>query len=121
MSPRALRASATARRVVVEDRVDVSSEPVGRDRRGTSERGNGRLGCDEWARAQWRQLAHRHAIARYDESLPTVERSHDVTAAVPELPLRDLTRHGRSVARVLQDQTGAQRLERASRSDFLSF
>jgi hypothetical protein len=102
MSPRAGRGSDTRRRIVVDDRVDVRPEPVGCDGGRAGERGEGSLGGDEGAMAQRSELTDCHAVARHDKGLAAIERAHDVTAAVPQLPLGDLSGHDQNVARVLR-------------------
>jgi hypothetical protein len=74
---------------VIEHRVDVGTEPVGIDRRRARERGNGGVRSNELTRAQWDQFADRYAVARHNECLASVERAHDVAAAVAEFALGD--------------------------------
>ena len=53
----------------------------------TADRG---LCGDEPACSQWLQFADGNAVARDDESLPAIQRAHDVAAAIAELSLGDL-------------------------------
>ena len=48
------------------------------------------------------QLADRYAVARHDEGLAAIERSHDAAAFVPQLALGDHSCHSSIVARVLR-------------------
>jgi hypothetical protein len=89
--------------MLVEDRVDVGSEPRAVEDWSAREEGDGCVGADEPTPPKRRQLADRDAVAGDDERLAAVERAHDLPAFVPKLTLADLSRHIRSVARVLHD------------------
>ncbi len=89
--------------MLIQDRVDVGSEPSELDCRGVREEHDGRLRCDELTLPKRGQLADRNAVARDDEGLTTIEGPHDLAALVPKLALCDLPCHTRTVALVLHE------------------
>jgi hypothetical protein len=88
-------------RTLIEDRVDVVPEPRTVVTGSACEESDGCVGAHEPTLPERSQLADRDAVAGDDERLAAVERTHDLAAFVPKLALADLTRHARSVARVL--------------------
>jgi prevent-host-death family protein len=88
--------------MLVEERIDVGSEPRTVQDWSAREKLDGCLGADEPTLSKRRQLADRNAVAGDDERLAAIERAHDLAALVPKLSLADLPRHIRSVALVLQ-------------------
>src|SRR5262249_5101649 len=103
-SPRSRRGSGTRRRVLVEDAVDVGTEPDWIDPRRSGERAHDDLRRDEAATPERDQLTHWRPVAGDDEGLALVERSHDLAAVVPELALGDLPCHVAIVARVRRER-----------------
>lgn len=104
MIPRAWRGSATRRGALIEPGVDVIAEPLKLDGRRAAEACSRGFCRDELTLTERRQLTNGDAVPGDDECFAAVERSHDLAALVSELPLRDLSRHARSVARVLHDR-----------------
>src|SRR4051812_36484191 len=58
-----------------------------------------RYRVDEAIATKRAQLPHRPAIASNHKGLAAVERAHDATTVIAELPLADLLTHGSTVAR----------------------
>ncbi len=79
--------------MLVEDRIDVGSEPRTVEDWSAREEGDGCVGAHEPTLPKRRQLADRDAVAGDDECLAAVERAHDLAAFVPKLSLADLSRH----------------------------
>jgi hypothetical protein len=88
-------------RLLVESGIDVGPEPLTVEDWSAREDGDGCAGADEPTLPKGRQLTDRHAVARDDERLTSIERPHDRAALVPKLTLADLPRHTPTVARVL--------------------
>lgn len=93
MSPRRGGASATRRRILIYESVDVGPEARGVDRRRVGERGERGVSAHEPVTSHRGQLTDRDAVASHDEALPGVEGSHDLAAFVAKLTLGDLTCH----------------------------
>ena len=100
--PRGYRRSATRGRVLVEDRVDLRTEPIRFNLRGAGERRERDTCADKLPGPDGCQLSNRHAIARDQKGLATIEAAHDLATGVPELALGDRTGHRSSVAHVLR-------------------
>jgi hypothetical protein len=79
--------------MLVEDRVDVGSEPRNVEDWSAREEGDGCISADEPSLPERRQLADRNAVAGDDECLAAIQRAHDLAAFVPKLSLTDLSRH----------------------------
>jgi hypothetical protein len=102
MIPRSRRGSTTRRRILVDHCIHVVTELLELDRRSVSEGCDRGLCGDEPARSQWLQFADGNTVARDDESLAAIQRTHDVAAAIAELSLGDLACHRSIVAPVLR-------------------
>jgi len=79
--------------LLVENRIDVGSEPRTVEDWSAREQSDGCVGAHEPTLSERHQLADRDAVAGDDERLSTVERPHDLAALVPKLSLADLSRH----------------------------
>lgn len=79
--------------MLVDDRVDVGSEPRNVEDWSAREEGDGCVRADEPSLPERRQLADRNAVSGDDERLAAVERAHDLAAFVPKLSLADLSCH----------------------------
>src|SRR5262249_33475043 len=104
MSPGVGRRSATTNRTLVEDAIDIPPELRRIDPGCCPERGNGCLRADELPPPQRRQLTNRCAVSRDDQAFAAVEGPHDLTALIPQLALRDFSRHSILVSLVLQSR-----------------
>ena len=102
MSPRRAGRSATRRRILIYETVDIGAEPRGVDRRGVGERGERGLSAHVSVASNGGQLADRDPVASHDEALSGIEGPHHLAAPVAQLPLGDLACHNRTVARVRQ-------------------
>jgi hypothetical protein len=87
--------------MLVEDLIDVGSEAHSVEDWSAREDGDGCVGAHEPTLPKRRQLADGDAVACDDKRLAAIKRPHDLAALVPKLPLADLSRHTRTVARVL--------------------
>jgi hypothetical protein len=103
--------------MLVEDRIDVGSEPGTVQDWSAREECDGCVGAHEPTLPNRRQLTDRDAVTGHDERLAAVERAHDLTAFVPKLSLADLSRHTRSVAHVLRELASADRYTRGERDE----
>jgi hypothetical protein len=106
-TPRAGRGlSATGRRALVGDGVQIGPELAVIDGRGGAEQRHRSLGSYEPVAPQRGQLADRHAVAGHDERLPSVKPAHDLAAVIAEFSLGDLFSHVVSVARRATEALG---------------
>jgi len=104
--------SCTRLRILIDGGVEIAAEAATSDSRGSGEHGGNALGGYEPSALDRNELAYRDAVSCDDERLPAVERAHDLSALVPELPLGDLARHAATVARVLRRPKGERRRPR---------
>ena len=80
--------------MLVENRVDVGSESHTVEDRRAREEGDSCVGAHKATLPERRQLTDRDAVTGDDKRLAAVECAHDLATLVPELSLRDLSRHG---------------------------
>jgi hypothetical protein len=90
---------------LINQRIDVFAKPCASDARRPSESGEHRLSRHERALAHGTQLSNRDAIAGNDERAAFVQVTHDSTAVVPKLSLRNASGHAVIVARALRTTT----------------
>jgi hypothetical protein len=83
MSPRGWRGSATRTRSLVENGIDVITEPLPLDRRCTRKSSDRSPRADELTLSKRCQLTDGNPVARDDEGLAAVERPHDLAALIP--------------------------------------
>src|SRR5260221_3688591 len=95
MSPRGGRGSATGRRIMIDQGVQVFPKTSERDAWRAGESGQSSLGLYKHPLSHGNQLADGHAIACDDECFPLVQGPHDAPALVAELSLRDRSTHRR--------------------------
>ncbi len=93
ISPRSAGGSATRRRILVRETVDIGAEARGVDRRRAGEGGEGELSVHIPVALNGMELADRDAVAGHHEALSGVEGPHHLTALVAQLPLGDLAHH----------------------------
>jgi hypothetical protein len=79
--------------MLVEERIDVGSEPRTVEDWSAREELDGCLGAHEPTLSKRRQLADRNAVAGDDKRLAAIERAHDLAAFVAKLSLADLSCH----------------------------
>lgn len=102
MTPRSSRDSGTRSNALIDVSIDVAAETLRGKRRRALERRDRRLGLEELAPPQRRELANRYAIARHDKRHTAIQSAHDLSTLVPKLSLGDLAWHLGTVAHVLQ-------------------
>jgi hypothetical protein len=106
-NPLAIGDSATGRRVLIEDGVQVGPEPLGIYWYRLREHRQHRISRHQAMSPKRDQFAHGHAVAGHNERLPRVERTHDGATVVPQLPLGDFASHRPIVAPALRCGEGA--------------
>jgi hypothetical protein len=79
--------------LLVQNRIDIVSEPRAIEEWGPCEECDGCIGTHEPALPKRRQLPDGDTVAGDDERLPAIERPHDLSALVPKLSLADLSCH----------------------------
>jgi hypothetical protein len=85
------------------ERVEILPQPLEINGGRSAKRRNGCVRRHKVPSQQWRQLANRYPVSRYDKGTAGVQLAHDGTAVVPQRPLRYFTWHSHSVARVLRN------------------
>src|SRR5438309_4085511 len=98
--PRARRGSGTRSRILIDQFVNIASEPGWIDSRGPGERFQQHPSRHRFTAPDGHELPDGHAVARDDVRLASVETAHDFAALIPKRPLGDDLSHEGSVARV---------------------
>jgi len=88
-NPRGRRRSATRYRVLRRNVIEVGAELLAVDGWCVAEHGYDHVGGNEAVAAHRSQFSDRGAIARDDEGFPMIKTSHDLTAVVAQLSLRN--------------------------------
>jgi len=91
--PRVRRGSGTRSWILIDQFVNILSEPCRIDSRCAGKRGHQHPGWYRHTAADGHELPDRHAIARDDVRLAAVEAAHDFAAVIPKRPLGDHLRH----------------------------
>jgi hypothetical protein len=100
--PRGRRTSGPRPWILVDQRINVCSEPRTIDRRRPSEGAKESCRRNEHAASHRQEFPYWYAVASDDVGLAAIEATHDLATVVPQCPLRDHLRHSFIVAPVLQ-------------------
>src|ERR1700674_6127890 len=112
--PRARRGSRTRSRILIDQFVNILSEPGRIDSRCAGARGQQHPGRHCHTAADGHELPDGHTIESDDVRLPAVEAAHDFAAVIPKRPLGDHLRHSGSVARVRRQPSYCAKSESAA-------
>jgi hypothetical protein len=100
--PRGRRTSGPRPWILVDQRINVCSEPRTIDRRRPSEGAKESCRRNEHAASHRQEFPYWYAVTSDDVGLAAIEATHDLATVVPQCPLRDHLRHSVIVAPVLQ-------------------